>query len=216
MGEGEQEFIERTCDESFGVRLDEKAVSRIGRFVDLLVLWNQRVRLTGERDRSILLRKHVIDSLACLPMLPREGEGDVLDLGTGAGFPGAVLGCARPDLAMTLLDARQRPVSFLSEVIRSLALPHARAIAMRGEEAAADPTLAGHQSVVTCRALRIDVFLPLARPLLHPGGIAVSMQTPKLGPAMAAAIAREHGFNIVDLCDYTLPDGERRRLVVAR
>jgi 16S rRNA (guanine527-N7)-methyltransferase len=212
--ESEEALVERTCRDSFGLPLGGDALSRIERFVDLLVLWNQRLRLTGERDRSGLIRKHVIDSLACAPLLPLEGQ--ILDIGTGAGFPGAVLGCVRPDLGLTLLDARQRPVSFLGEVIRHLPLPRARALAMRAEDAAEDPTLAGLQSVVTCRALRIDVFLPLAKPLLGPGGFAVSMQTPRLDSSAVAEIARKHGLDLVELREYRLPDGERRRLVVAR
>jgi 16S rRNA (guanine527-N7)-methyltransferase len=208
------EIIERGCREAFGVHLDPAALSRIERFLDLLVLWNQRLRLTGARDRATLVSKHVIDSVSCVPLLPTEGRA--LDVGTGAGFPGAVLSCVRPDVDMTLLDARQRPVSFLREVIRELPLPHTRAVAMRAEEAGTDPALARGQMLVTCRALRIDAFLSLARPLLAPGGLAVSMQTPHLEPKSAEAIAREHGFELVDLRDYRLPDGEPRRLVLAR
>ena len=79
-----------------------------------------------------------------------------------------------------------------------------------------EQSLAGHQSVVTCRALRISVFLPLAKPLLRPGGIAVSMQTPNLEASLATSIARKHGLEVIEFRDYQLPDGEPRRLVVTR
>lgn len=214
MGQSAQELIERACLESFGVGLDAPALSRLARFLDVLALWNQRLRLTGARDRDSLIRKHVVDSLSCVPLLPTAGRA--LDIGTGAGFPGAVLSCVRPDVEMTLLDARQRPVSFLREVIRQVPLPHTTAVALRAEEGADDPALAGAQMLVTCRALRIDEFLPLAKPFLAAGGIAVSMQTPHLEAASAEALARRHGFHLVELRDYRLPDGEPRRLVVVQ
>ena len=212
VGESESTFIERACLETFGFRLEPGAWSRIERFLDLLVVWNQRLHLTGERGRQTLLRKHVVDSLSCVPLLPLQGRA--LDLGTGAGFPGAVLACVRPELDMTLLDARRKPVSFLHEVARHVPLPHATAIAMRAEEAGSSPGLSRSQMLVTSRALRMDVFLPLARPLLAAGGSAVSMQTPKRNRSAAEIIVRAHGFDLVELRDYRLPDGEPRRLVV--
>jgi 16S rRNA (guanine527-N7)-methyltransferase len=196
----------------FGVELAPAAIDRIGRFLDELDRWNPRLRLTGERDRATLLRRHVVDSLACAPLIRLGGR--VLDVGTGAGFPGVVLACARPDAEVTLLDARQRPVSFLGEVIRNVPLDRASALAMRAEDAASDRALAGQFHVVTCRALRMAVFLRLAKPFLAPGGVAVSMQVPKVSRPESAAAAAAAGLNLVELRDYALPDGDPRRLVV--
>jgi 16S rRNA (guanine527-N7)-methyltransferase len=92
---------------TFGLALDADSCDRIERFLELLALWNRTQRLTGERDRQVLLGKHVADSLACAAV-PSAGER-VLDIGTGAGFPGAVIGCVRPDVDVTLLDSRERP-----------------------------------------------------------------------------------------------------------
>ncbi len=206
------EFLTRVCWDTFGFRLDLEASVRIDCFLDLLEVWNRRLRLTGERERATLLRKHVVDSLSCVPVLPERGPA--LDIGTGAGFPGIVLACARPDVPITLLDARQRPISFLREVISRVPLPRATALAMRAEAAAGDVELAGRQRFVSSRALRIDVFLTLAEPLVAPDGVAVSMQTPKLGREAADTVARASGFRVADLRDYRLPDGELRRLVV--
>jgi 16S rRNA G527 N7-methylase RsmG len=125
-----------------------------------------------------------------------------------------VLACARPDAEVTLLDARQRPVSFLGEVIRNVPLDRASVLAMRAEDAASDRALAGQFHVVTCRALRMPVFLRLAKPFLAPGGVAVSMQVPKVSRPESAAAAAAAGLNLVELRDYALPDGAPRRLVV--
>lgn len=196
----------------FGVELAPAAIGRIERFLDELDRWNPRLRLTGERDRAVLLRHHVVDSLACAPLIRLGGR--LLDVGTGAGFPGAVLACARPDAEVTLLDARQRPVSFLGEVIRNVPLERAMALAMRAEDAARDPARAGRFDVVTCRALRMPLFLRLAKPFLAPGGVAVSMQVPRVNRQEASSAAAAAGLRLVELRDYALPDGGPRRLVV--
>src|SRR5207249_9597956 len=70
-------------------------LERLVRFLDLLAVWNRRIHLTGQRDLSSLIRAHAIDSLAPAPHLPSTGL--VVDVGSGAGFPGIVLGCLRSE-----------------------------------------------------------------------------------------------------------------------
>lgn len=194
--------------------LGEDALARIDRFLVLLDVWNPRIRLTGERDRAVLVRKHTADSLACLSVLPDSGR--ILDLGSGAGFPGAVVACVRLDLDVILLDSRQKAVSFLAEVVRTVPLPRARAVAMRAEDAAREPGIGGCQHVVMSRAVRMEVFVPLAKSLLAPGGLVVSMQTPRVEAKAAARIGKLHGLEVVQVFDYRVPSGESRRLIVWR
>jgi 16S rRNA (guanine527-N7)-methyltransferase len=212
--EPERLLLHDWSTKAFGVDVDVGVAARIERHLDLLETWNRRLRLTGERDRRTLIRKHVADALACVPWLPAAGS--FLDIGTGAGLPGVVLACVRPDLAAVLLDSRQRPASFLNEVVRTVPLLKARVVVMRAEDAAADPTLAGGQHVVVSRATRMEDVLRLAKPLLVEGGCAISMQTPKTLKQTAESIARRYGYTSVELLDYRLPGGEPRRLVVAR
>jgi len=194
-----------------GASLDSATVERLGRFVDLLVLWNRRLRLTGDRDPGLLLRKHIVDSLSVVPELPAWGL--VADVGSGAGFPGLVLGCARPDLPLRLIEPRRRAVSFLSEVIRTVPLPEAQALELRGEDAAADPSLRGRFALVVSRALRLDVLVRLAAPLLEASGVVIAMQTPAMSEAKAGAVARSAGLDVARVRDYRLGGGELRRLI---
>ena len=197
---------------AFGLALDGDACDRIGRFLDLLEVWNRTQRLTGERDRGMLLGKHVADSLACAAMA-RDGDR-ILDIGTGAGFPGAVIGCVRPDVDVTLLDSRERPISFLAEVIRTVPLPRVQAVRMRAEDAARVPSMAGAFGLVTSRAVRLDQVLRLAKPLISPAGLIVSMQALPTTEAMARSAAGEAGVTFRELRDYLLPGGDRRRLAI--
>jgi 16S rRNA (guanine527-N7)-methyltransferase len=197
---------------AFGLVLDDDACGRIERFLDLLAVWNRTQRLTGERDPRVLLGKHVADSLACAA-LPGPGER-VLDIGTGAGFPGAVIGCVRPDVDVTLLDSRERSISFLGEVIRSLPLPRVEAVAMRAQDAARSRSMAGTYRLVTSRAVRLDQILPPAKFLLSHGGRIISMQAPPTTEAVAKSAAAKAGVALLELRDYRLPDGEPRRLAI--
>lgn len=202
----------RAAAESIGVTLDPEAARRIGRFLDLLQVWNRRLRLTGERDRDLLARKHVPDCLAVSVELP--GSGLVVDVGSGPGFPGIVLGCVRPDLELALIEPRRRPTSFLSEVIRTIPLPNARAYELRAESTGSMPGLAGRADLVVSRALRLDALLAVSGPLLGPGGRLVAMQTPSTTHQFASELGQGVGLALARVRDYALPGGEPRRLLV--
>jgi len=194
----------------FDVELHREALDRLARFVTVLSVWNQRVRLTAERDPREVIEKHVADSLAPARFLP--GEGPLFDIGSGAGFPGIVLSCLRPDLEVVLIDSRRRRTSFLREAIRSIPLPRADAVEMRAERAAADPRLAGRARLVTGRAVRLDTFLALAAPLVAPEGEVLAMQTPRaVVPTETAAAC---GLRLCRRHDYVLPRGARRTLLL--
>ncbi len=211
MTSGEEVALVRGAS-VLGVCLDAASIDRIGRFIDRLELWNRHSHLTGDRDRAVLVRKHAVDSLAVLSELPRSGT--VVDVGSGAGFPGVVVGCTRPDLPLVLIESRRKPASFLSDAIRGIPLPKARVLQLRAEEAVRDVALAGGADVVLSRAIRLDVFLPLAASLIASGGLVIAMQTPATGPAAAARAGDPHGLEVSGLKDYRLPDGEARRLLI--
>ena len=197
---------------SLGISVAPESLGRIGRFIDLLDLWNRRARLTGDRDRRVLIRKHTVDSLAVVSELPPSGT--VVDIGSGGGFPGLVLGCVRPGLDLRLIESRRRPASFLAEAIRTIPLPAAAVIGARAEEAGRDPTVAGRSDLVVSRAIRLDTFLPLAVPLAAPGGLVIAMQTPGVEVDYARETGFQHGLELSRHRDYRLADGERRRLLV--
>jgi 16S rRNA (guanine527-N7)-methyltransferase len=194
-----------------GVGLDEAAIERLERYVALLALWNRRVRLTAEKEPQVIVAKHVVDCLAPVPHLPPRGP--IVDIGSGAGLPGIVLACLRPDLRVMLVESRRRRISFLREAIRAIPLPCAEALEMRAEEAAAAGKPSGRASMVVGRAIRLDVFLDLAAPFLAPGGIALSMQTPRTARD-AESTAKRRGFRIARTEAYRLPGGEPRCLLL--
>jgi 16S rRNA (guanine527-N7)-methyltransferase len=209
MNAADVEVLERAA-ERLGLSLEPAAIDRLRRFVDLLSVWNERFRLTGERDAETVVRKHVVDSLALAPHLPPAGP--VLDIGSGAGFPGLVIACVRPDLDVRLVESRRKPSSFLAEALRTIGLPSARVVEARAEELAADSAWQGLARVAAARGLRPDVFLPLAAPLLASDGVVILMQTPRAA-AQAVSAAGQAGFRPLRRADYVLPGGEQRCLL---
>jgi 16S rRNA (guanine527-N7)-methyltransferase len=197
---------------ALGIEVDAESLARIGRFIDLLDLWNRRIRLTGDRDRRTLVRKHTVDSLAVLSELPARGI--VADIGSGGGFPGLVLGCVRPDLSLRLIESRRRPASFLAEAIRTIPLPGATVIGTRAEDAGRDPAVAGRSDLVVSRAVRLETFLPPTMSLVAPRGLVIAMQTPGVEVEHARETGLLYGLELSRHRDYRLPDGERRRLLV--
>jgi len=150
---------------ALGVHLDAASIDRIGRFIDRLDIWNRRSHLTGDRDRSVLVRKHAVDSLAVVSELPASGT--VIDIGSGAGFPGLVIGCSRPELALVLIESRRKPASFLSDALRSIPLPEARVLQIRAEDAARDELLAGGVAAVVLPTPPPLFATAITRPTRH-------------------------------------------------
>lgn len=202
----------RTNAAALGVVLDDPAVGRLGRFLDLLEIWNRRFHLTGDRDRGTLLQKHVVDSLAVVPDLPHDDP--VLDIGTGAGFPGLVLACARPRQEIVLLEPRRRPTSFLLEAVRTVGLPKVRVVESRAEEAIRDPMLGRRMALVVSRAVKLERLLDLAPPFLREqDGVLVAMQSGSLGEQTAREQALLVRMKLERVRGYQLPGGESRRLL---
>jgi 16S rRNA (guanine527-N7)-methyltransferase len=105
----------------------------LGRFCEVLAATNESINLTGITDAEGMAVRHVLDSLLALPLL--EGCTSLMDLGTGGGLPGVPLAIARPDLAVTLVESRERKVAALQGMLDRLGLaPRVTAVHARGEE----------------------------------------------------------------------------------
>ncbi len=153
-----------------GIDLSDDDLDRLLIYVAELAKWSQRINLIARDTPELqILENHFLDSLTLLPVL-RQHERDsvhLLDVGTGAGFPGLVLAGVMPEAQFTLVEPRQKRVTFLRHVIRTLGLTNVAVVADRIEAHAAD--WQGRFSHITSRAVaEPSVFLPLIRPLVTP------------------------------------------------
>ena len=148
---------------------------------DLLVEGNRKANLTALRTEREVVAKHFLDSLTLLQLPLWEGPLRVLDLGTGAGFPGLPLKIVRPELEVVLLDATRKKVAFVEEAVRALGLKGAHPLWGRAEELAHAP---GHREAydrVTARAVaHLCVLAELGLPFLRVGGYLVAQKGPKV------------------------------------
>lgn len=147
---------------------------RLLTFLDLVLRWNRVYNLTAIREPREALVQHVIDSLAVVPPLRHRvpGASEVLDVGSGAGLPGAVLAIACPDLRVACVDAVDKKASFIRQVAAELAIPNLEAIHARVE------TLAPRRwGLITSRAFAaLPLFCELTRPLLEDGGCWMALK----------------------------------------
>lgn len=121
---------------ALGIELDAGMVTNFSRFADLLDIWSPRVNLLSCGSARDLVERHFLDSLAIAPLLPDSGA--IVDLGSGAGFPGLPLAILRPWQSMVLVEVRRRRVSFLREVRRTLRLDNVEILEQRAETPPAD------------------------------------------------------------------------------
>lgn len=167
---------------AIGVPLGDEAIARLQHYRDLLFEWNGRMNLTAIREPDEAERVLFLDGLAMIPSLDRimgSGRGSsagaaLIDIGSGAGFPGLVLKIARPGLDVTLVDATAKKVSFLNAVIAELGLRDVRTVHGRAETLGQDGHYRGQFALATARAVApLPVLVEYVVPLLRLGGTAL-------------------------------------------
>ena len=117
---------------TFGIDLDEEAIQSFETYLKELLKWNQKINLTAIRSEKGIVLKHYRDSLSVYPYLPNHSF--ILDIGSGAGFPGLPLKIIQPSFEVTLIDSVRKKVDFQRHMIRSLALRRIEAIHGRAQE----------------------------------------------------------------------------------
>ena len=159
-----------------GVTLSETQIEQFLRFRAELLDWNTRINLTTITNPEEVLLKHFLDSLTLLPLIdnPAKPHLRLLDIGTGAGFPGLPLKIVRPRWSVTLLEATGKKVTFVNHVIELLQLDGVEAIHGRAEELAHKPQYRAKFDVVTARAVAaIPALLEYAAPYCRVGGLII-------------------------------------------
>ena len=161
-----------------GVFLGENQVCLFERFLEELKKWNGKVNLTALRkDRDIVV-KHFLDSLSLVKYLPFGVS--LLDIGSGAGFPGTPLKIARPDISIVLLEGSSKKVHFQKRIIRLLDLSGIQSIWGRSDQAEIRRDLENHFDVVASRAVSSgEILLKEATPFVRPGGVIAAMVGPQ-------------------------------------
>lgn len=186
----------------------DACLDAFGLFIDELIRWNKVVDLTAIQDESGIVVKHFIDSLTPLKFI---GDKDfILDIGSGAGFPGMPIKIVKPSVKLVMLDARSKKINFINSMITLLKLNGTTAIHQRAEAENFQELMGGSFDVVISRAaFHLPELASLSLPYLKNGGKLIAMKSRKIED-----VNDMKGFRQIDELVTNLPDGSLRRIMV--
>jgi len=190
---------------------------RFERYAVELLDWNRRVNLTAITDPLEIVHKHFLDSLALIACCGFQTGGSIIDVGSGAGFPGLPIALARPDLQVTLLEATRKKCDFLRHLVATLGVGNVSVVQARAENAARDPAHRERHAVAVARAVaEMATLAEYLLPLVRIGGWIVAQKSGEIeaevGRAGAAIMAL--GGQLRRIAPLRLPGIEEARYAV--
>ena len=198
--------------EMFHVKLDETALERFEIYARLLVEWNEKINLTAITDPEGITIKHFLDSLTIFAYVDILEGSKVIDVGTGAGFPGLAMLIARPDLDMTLMDSTKKRLTVIENILENIGL-QANVVHSRAEDAGKNKDFREQYDYSTARAVtNLRDLAEYCLPFVKVGGSFVPMKSAKTEEEIAEGKKAIHvlGGQIVKVDSFELLDcGER-------
>ena len=199
---------------SAALPLDGAALGRFRRYYELLSQWNKVMNLTAIEGEENTARLHFLDCAALGQLTALSGKR-VIDVGTGAGFPGMVLKILCPEMELTLLDSLDKRLRFLQTVCGELGFGDVRCLHARAEEA--PPALRESFDLACSRAVaRLNLLSELCLPFVKPGGQFIAMKGPELRDELAEAEKgiRLLGGEVEQVAEYPVPGTDLRHNAV--
>lgn len=196
---------------SLSVTLNEKQIQQFLIYYEMLIDWNQRVNLTAITEYEDVLKKHFIDSISLIEVYDLRRRVSLIDVGTGAGFPGMALKIAFPELEVTLLDSLNKRIHFLDEVISVLDLKGINTIHGRAEDCAKQNGMRESFDLCVSRAVaRLSTLAEYCLPFVKTGGYFVSYKSEKIldESVEAEKAIRILGGKISGQVEFLLPGSE--------
>ncbi|MDR0821062.1 MAG: 16S rRNA (guanine(527)-N(7))-methyltransferase RsmG [Oscillospiraceae bacterium] len=189
------------------------------RLTDIMLEYNKKVNLTAITERHEIEEKHYLDCVKALRLSESGGYvprgTSVVDVGSGAGFPGVLWGLVRPDLQVTLLDSLKKRVDYLEHIKAELSLDYT-ATHGRSEELSHAAEYRDRFGVATARAVaNMPALIELCLPLVKVGGFFIALKTDKYEGDITNALG-SLGGELADVIDYRVGDNKRRLYVIAK
>ena len=202
---------------AMGVSLTEEQINQFLKYYELLVEWNGFMNLTAITEYDEVMKKHFVDSLSLIKTYDVSKKVSVIDVGTGAGFPGLALKIAYPNLQVTLLDSLNKRINFLNEVIAQLGLTGVDTVHGRAEDFAKPDKLRGKFDLCVSRAVaNMATLSEYCLPFVKVGGEFISYKSEKITEEMNLA---NHAINLLGgkfdrSEEFHLPDSDIYRSLV--
>lgn len=201
-----------------GVDLGEYGADRFDTYAERLVRWNEHINLTAITEPDDIVIKHFIDSLYIMKYVEFKPDEKLVDVGTGAGFPGLPLLIANPKLDTTFVDSSGKRIGFLRDVLSNIGLSGNR-IHERAEEVGKNEEYREKFDYATARAVApLNVLSEYCLPLVKVGGLFVSLKGSSGMEELAAArkAIEVLGGEVVKSEEYQLPNGDGRSIIIVR
>ncbi|RDY23434.1 16S rRNA (guanine(527)-N(7))-methyltransferase RsmG [Romboutsia maritimum] len=197
--------------EELGLKSDDKVLESFRIYREILVEWNQKMNLTGIEDEKEVYIKHFLDSISAVKNGYITDGMSIIDVGTGAGFPGLPLKICLPNLKTTLLDSLNKRINFLQEVSNQLQLDDIEFIHGRAEDFGKDEIYREKYDIATARAVAgLPILMEFCVPFVKVGGHFICLKGPnanlELEESKAAMDAL--GLEFIEKIDVELPDSE--------
>jgi 16S rRNA (guanine527-N7)-methyltransferase len=210
--------IEPLCEE-FGIKLTDDIKTKLTVYGNLLIEWNEKINLTAITEPEEVLYKHFYDCMLLFKNVDVPQNAKIIDVGTGAGFPGLVLKIVREDLEVTLLDSLNKRRTFLNDVIEKLGLEKITAVHSRAEDGGKNPLYREKYDIACARAVaNLPVLCEYCIPFVKLGGQFVAMKGSAANEELEAAA---NAFNLLGcekgtiICE-NLRENEARAFIIAK
>jgi len=205
---------------ALNIDLSEKQIEQFLKYYEMLVEWNEFMNLTAITEYEDVMKKHFIDSISLIKAYDVSKSASVIDIGTGAGFPGLALKIAYPNLKITLLDSLNKRIKFLDEVIATLGLTDIDTVHGRAEDFAKPGKLREKYDLCVSRAVaNLSTLSEYCLPFVKVGGKFISYKSEKITEEMEDARKAIFilGGKVEGQVEFTLPDSDiYRNLFIIR
>lgn len=201
--------------EGFGIELSDEKLTKFWIYRNMLLEWNTKINLTAITDDVGIAVKHFLDSALLLEYVNIPQNASVVDVGTGAGFPGVVLKIMREDIQLTLMDSLNKRLVFLDELLKELEID-GKTVHMRGEEAGRKTEYRDSFDIATARAVaRMGVLCEYCLPLVKVGGYFAVMKGSEVEIELdeAKSAIKLLGGHVEAVHKYTISDDNKRAVI---
>ena len=197
------------------IELSNQQLEQFYLYMNLLLEWNEKINLTAITDPKEIILKHFIDSITIAPYL--KNAQSILDIGTGAGFPGIPLAILENSKDFVLMDSLNKRIIFLQEVIQNIALTGVQAIHGRAEELGKEKEHREHYDLVTSRAVaKLNILLEYMLPFVKVGGRCICMKSQEIEEELEEAKQAIEllGGKLERVDEIILPESDVKRKII--